>query len=328
MVEQYDSDAEQLTFFEDVGIGETHRPIPPLPKGHVSLNAESSLGQALGAFNQYMKDRGFTEHTQKAFSRDMLILREYLEPSKSVGDISTATLNAFLRWMERERGVPCRPKTMERRITTLKVFFGWLAEEGYLQRDVAAPLIHREASGALPDILTDQDIAKVLEITQAIRQGDGSKKPDARPHLLFLLLINTGIKKNECIEINLYHLDITNIEKPELWIRYRNPQRRHKERCIQLPSILVPILEEYLEQYKPDELLFPWTSRNLEYVLTNVGLEAGLKHMSFEMLRWTCAVRDYAEGMEPQKLRVKLGLSQISWYEVEAKLALLSHRIR
>ena len=81
-----------------------------------------------------------------------------------------------------------------------------------------------------------------------------------------------------------------------------------------------------MDQYKPDEKLFPWTDRNLEYVLTNVGREAGLEHMSFEMLRWTCAVRDYAEGMDPQKLRNKLGLSQISWYEVETKLAILARR--
>jgi site-specific recombinase XerD len=328
MAEQYERDAEQLSFFEDVGIGESRKPMPPLPKGTVVLNPDSSLELAVGAFKSYMRDRGFTAHTQQAFSQDMLILRDYLEPAKSIGDISTATLNAFLRWMERERGVPCRPKTMERRITTLKVFFGWLAEEGYLTRDVAAPLIHREASGAIPDVLNNDEIAKVMEITQAIRRGDDAGKPDARPHLLFLLVLNAGIKKNECVEINLNHLDIVDDEKFALWIRYRNPQRRHKERCIQLPPTLIPVLAEYLQQYKPDEKLFPWTARNLEYVLTHVGRTAGLKRLSFEMLRWTCAVRDYAEGMDPQKLRNKLGLSQISWYEVEAKLALLTQHGR
>ncbi|MDF1512829.1 MAG: phage integrase N-terminal SAM-like domain-containing protein, partial [Anaerolineae bacterium] len=132
MAEQFDQDAEQLTFFDDVGIRENIKPLPALAKGKVILNATSTLGEALAAFKQYMRDRGFTPHTQQAFSQDMFILREYLEPAKSIGDISTATLNAFLKWMERDRGVPCRPKTMERRITTLKVFFGWLAEEGYL----------------------------------------------------------------------------------------------------------------------------------------------------------------------------------------------------
>ncbi len=327
MEEQYKSDAEQLTFFDDVGIGEIRKPLPAAPKASVVLTHDSSLDSALGAFTRYMGARGFTEHTRKAFYRDMLLLREYLEPAKSIGDISTGTLNAFLKWMDRERGVPCRPKTMERRITTLKVFFGWLAEEGYLTRDVAAPLIHREATGALPDILNDDDIAKVMEITQAMRLGIEGRKPDARPHLLFVLILNSGIKKNECVDINLNHLDMTNPERPELWIRYRNPQRRHKERCIQLPPMMVPVLEEYLDQYRPDEKLFPWTDRNLEYVLTNVGREAGLEHMSFEMLRWTCAVRDYAEGMDPQKLRSKLGLSQISWYEVETKLAVLTRRV-
>jgi hypothetical protein len=38
-------------------------------------------------------------------------------------------------------------------------------------------------------------------------------------------------------------------------------------------------------------------------------------------------VRDYVEGMDRQALREKLGLSEISWYEVEPKLALLAQQI-
>ena len=57
----------------------------------VVLTHDSSLDSALGAFTRYMGARGFTEHTRKAFYRDMLLLREYLEPAKSIGDISTGT---------------------------------------------------------------------------------------------------------------------------------------------------------------------------------------------------------------------------------------------
>ena len=42
------------------------------------------------------------------------------------------------------------------------------------------------------------------------------------------------------------------------------------------------------------------------------------------MLRWTCAVRDYRAGVDPNTIREKLGLSEISWYETFAKIKRLA----
>jgi integrase/recombinase XerD len=39
------------------------------------------------------------------------------------------------------------------------------------------------------------------------------------------------------------------------------------------------------------------------------------------MLRWTSAVRDYRDKMDPDHLRKKLGLSKITWRETSEKLA-------
>ena len=46
--------------------------------------------------------------------------------------------------------------------------------------------------------------------------------------------------------------------------------------------------------------------------------------VSFEQLRWTCAVRDYRNGMPPERLREKLGLSLISWRETLPKIQKLA----
>jgi integrase/recombinase XerD len=312
---------QQLPLFpieqESIGEGGTSR---------VHLTPNASLDQALGAFEKHMQDRGFTENTQQAFRLDLELFSDYIGAGKSIGDIGTGTLNAFLKWMENGRGVPCSPKTLERRITTLKVFFGWLAEEAFIPRDVAAPLIHQAVSAPLPDTLSKEQIAELLHVTRKIYQGDEDHKPDARPHLLVTLILNTGIKKSECVNIHLNHLDLADPKHPAVWIRYKSARRRHKERRIPLPASWSKFLEAYLEQYPTNDYLFPWTARNLEYVLTGVAEEAGISRVSFEILRWTCAVRDHVEGMEPDALRRKLGLSEISWYEVEHRLELLAQQ--
>jgi len=327
-------ETQQLTLFPEAALSEAASSpaseaatVPKPASPAVDLTSRSPFNVVLGAFEKYMQARGFTENTQQAFRLDMQILSDYLGPVQAIGDISPVMLNVFVKWMESARGVPCSPKTLERRITTLKVFFGWLAEEGVVTRDAAAPLIHQSVTAPLPEILTRAQIDAALAVTQALRAGSESRKPDTRPHLLFTLILHTGIKKSECVNLHVNHIDLTDAQHPALWVRYKEARRRHKERRITLPQSWSAVMQEYLGQYPSRQFLFPWSARNLEYVLTDVAVQAEIPRITFEMLRWTCAARDFAADMDRTELRHKLGLSEISWYEVEVKLALLAQRI-
>ncbi len=94
---------------------------------------------------------------------------------------------------------------------------------------------------------------------------------------------------------------------PHQYVRYSNPRMRKKERKLALSPDLLPVLDRYLAQYQPQERLFECTDRNLEYVLDDAGKRAGIDHIAFEMLRWTCAVHDYRAGMDPEDVRQKHG---------------------
>jgi integrase/recombinase XerD len=286
------------------------------------LDARSSLRTALGAFEVHMQRQGFAENTIKAFLSDLNILIQFVGVGTAIGAVSTADLNRFTRWLVHERGVPCNPKSLARRVTALKVFFGWLAEAGVLPTDPAAAVIHKPVMTPLPTILSDAEVERALGVTQALRHAE---KPDARPHLLLTLLLHTGIKKGECMNIVMNHLDLSDPAEPVLWIRYANPRRRHKERKLRLPTWWPAVLAEYRAQYQPQDALFPCTARNLEYVLADVAQQTELAHgLSFEMLRWTCAVRDHRAEMSADKLRQKLGISKITWREVRIKVARLA----
>jgi len=286
------------------------------------LDARSSLRAAVAAFEVHMQQQGFAENTIKAFLSDLNILAQFIGVGTAVDAISTQDLNRFVHWLVHERGAPCNLKSLARRVTALKVFFGWLAETEVLSSDPAAPVVHRPVTTPLAEVLSDAEVEQVLGVTQALRHAE---KPDARPHLLVTLLLHTGIKKSECMNIVMNHFDFSDPAQPVLWIRYANPRRRHKERKLCLPAWWPAVLAEYRAQCQPQEALFPCTARNLEYVLTGVAQQAGLSGgLSFEMLRWTCAVRDYRAGMEADKLRQKLGISRVTWREVGVKVAQLA----
>lgn len=286
------------------------------------LTPRSSLRAAKSVFDIYMTHEGFTENTKKAFQSDLNIFAGYLGAWTTIGEISTSDLEQFTKWLVEGRDAPCSPKSLARRITTLKVFFGWLAESEILPHDPAAPVVHEPVSTPLPDILTPDQIERMLDVTETLRRAED---PDARPHLLVTLLLHTGIKKGECMAITMNHIDLGDPAAPLLWIRYANPQRRHKERKLRLPSWWPTVLSEYRTQYQPQEALFPCTARNLEYVLSDVAERARIDQgISFEMLRWTCAVRDYKAGMTAKDLRQKLGLSKVTWRQTKQKVARLA----
>ncbi len=288
------------------------------------LSARSPLRVAIDAFAPYMQQQDFSPHTIAAFQSDLQILSEYIGAGTAIGEISTQQLNQFARWLVSGRGVPCSPKSLARRVTTLKVFFGWLAEGGVLTDDPSAAVIHRPAIAPLPRVLSDAEVDNVLQTTQALRTAEQS---DPRPHLLVTLILQTGVKKGECMGIVLNHIDLSEPQQPVLWVRYASPRRRHKERRLPLPQGWPETLAEYRAQYQPQGQLFPCTARNLEYVLKDIAERASIADgLSFETLRWTCAVRDYQAGMPADALRHKLGLSTISWREVGPKIAQLAEK--
>lgn len=279
-----------------------------------ALTAQSSLAEAREGFRQHMLRQGFAENTIKAFLGDLRILGKYVGDNKSIAEISTGDLNDFLTYLLERRGKPCSPKSYARRITTLKVFFGWLAESDVLPSDPAAALVHRQTTTPLPRILYDDQVERLLSVTRDLLWAP---QPDARPYLLIRLLLQTGIKKSECMGIELQHLDLSNPLAPVLYIRYANPRMAHKERKLALSPQLVPVLQQYLRQYQPEVRLFECTARNLEYVLHRAAELADIPAgVSFEQLRWTATVRDYRRGVPEGQLRHKLGLSLIRWREV------------
>ena len=282
------------------------------------ITAHTSLVPAVNSWRIYLNDQGKSPHTVKAFAADLLLLAGYLPPDRPLGAITTNELNNFLEWMQKHRGIPCSPKTLARRITSIKSFFRWLNQYGVVLVDPAEKVLQQSVISPLPQVLTPEEAQSVLDAANKHRQAI---QPDARYYALLSMLLETGIKKSECLALSPNHIDMDAPTGPLLFVRYASPQHRYKERKIAISDDWINAYEEYKQQYELGDRLFPWSQRRLEYLLEDLGEEAGLdKHLSFEMCRWTCALNDLASGMEANKVRQKLGLSKIQWREVRQKL--------
>jgi len=286
------------------------------------ITSQTLLLPAVQSWEIYLHDQGRSPYTVKAFIGDMHFLALFIPPDRALGAITTTDLNHFLLWLQKERGIPCSPKSLARRITSIKAFFRWLTRSGVLLVDPAEKVLQQSVISPLPEVLTPDEGQKVLHAAQA---HFSSKKADPRPYVLLKLLLDTAIKKGECLVVNLNHIDLDTPSGPILFVRYANPANRFKERKIALTTEWIDAYQEYLKLYDPKDTIFPWSPRRLEYILEDLGNEAGLtKHLSFDMCRWTSALDDWQNKIDPEKIRQKLGISKIQWREISLKLRQLS----
>lgn len=290
------------------------------------ISSKTLLPAAISGWELFMYDQGRSSNTVKAFLSDVRLLTNFLAPDQTIGAVTTDELNRFFAWMEKERNVPCSPKTLSRRITSIKSFFRWLHQHGALSIDPAEKVLQRSAISPLPQVLSNHEYEAVLLAADRQRR---EKKPDARSYTLVYLLLTTGIKKSECLGIHINHIDLNAKSGPHVFIRYASPANRYKERKIELVEDWITAYQEYLIQYRPVDQVFAWSPRRLEYLLEDIGAEAGItKHLSFDMCRWTCALRDYQADMETDAIRQKLGVSKIQWRELFIKLKQLNGELK
>ena len=109
-----------------------------------------------------------------------------------------------------------------------------------------------------------------------------------------------------------------------MYIKHTGKKER-KSRKLKLPTEITPVFKDYVEHYKADDFLFPYTQRFVRYLITETADKAGIKKkVSAQILRDTCAVRQLKRGEGIEKVLQRLGLSETTWEDAMEKYLKLS----
>jgi site-specific recombinase XerD len=281
-------------------------PLTPLP----AIDRHTSLAGLALPYRQFLLLGDHTTHTIDCFLSDLRLLARYLGNDTQAGSIQRTQLREWLLFLKWGSEVRPAPKTIARRITFLKNFFGWLAHQGVLEDNPAEDLTIARPQPPLPELLFENELARLVQAAQN----------DARCHLLILLTLEGGLKKEEILALTPERVDLSDPAAPTVSVRLPDPARANRSRLVALPPSFTPVYQRYLRQYQPQEHVFDCTDRNLTYILGRAVKRAKLaKRVTLQLLRDCFAVRQLRAGLSFEALREKLGLTDETWVEVQVK---------
>ena len=299
----------------------------PMATGGASaaaLTGHSQLSAAITTYAARLAARAdVAERTRQAMLRDLEVTGRILGMSRDLGSLTPSDLER----VKLELKTTSKPSTVERRLSTLSQFVRWLVLKGCANSRlrVAVP----QAAEALPTVLSPDQVKAMLSYTaeRSTRSAAG-----ARQAFLVRLLLATAMKKQDVLALGVDDLAL-DADPPLVRVG-----RESKARRIAAPADLD--LRHFWQAYAaarlPDDgarrtfeyasgAVFAYSYKTLENDLADVSGALKWPHiLGFSTLRWTAALRDLQGGMEPERLRLKMGLSEMQWKETLALLRRLA----
>lgn len=156
----------------------------------------------IDAFLVYLQDRrGKSENTVISYRRDLMKLKSYMEEQKitDVRKMTLTHLNSYILFLEK-KGFSA--STISRSIASLKAFYHYMFQEGIIQKDITEMLHGPKADRKLPEILTPQEMVRLLE------QPMGDTPKELRDKAMLELLYATGIRVSELIHLKLADVNL------------------------------------------------------------------------------------------------------------------------
>lgn len=201
------------------------------------------MQQAVEQFLNYTTvERGLSPNTLAAYRNDLTQFVEFLQSrdsslqgSGSWKRIGTDALTAFVLDLH-ERGYSDKTKT--RKVASAKAFFGFLLEEGVVDKNPMEDFSSPSSGESLPETLSVQEVEALLSV------GEADTPMSLRDRAIIEVMYATGVRVSELVA-----LDIDDVDLDESFVRCMG--KGSKERIIPLHDEAVETVSEYLEDGRP-----------------------------------------------------------------------------
>lgn len=150
----------------------------------------------LEAFSRSLEEQDLAAASRRAYLHDLKLWRAWLSwlhdgELVSFVQVTTLDLSAFRKHLIQEKGQ--RPNSVNRRVQSLKLFYRWLMQQGYIDKDPAQPLrFVRRGSREMPRALQRREALALLYAASSSLHGMG-----VRNTAIVQLMLQTGLRVGE-----------------------------------------------------------------------------------------------------------------------------------
>lgn len=297
---------EQGTLFNQRG----YRGQKPQTFTVVAPSSDMTVLATLPAYHAYLSSGQYSQHTAGDYTADMKLFGQYTR-NRALSELQTGDMQAWVASLK----ATMPAKTINRKVSALGNFFRWLTHvEHVFEQNPAGGIRAHRVTAPLPDLLYDSECEELLR----------ANSTDPRAYLLTLILLETGMKMAELLELDTANFDFSDKYQPVLLIKHSGKQV-YKDRKLKLPVVIVPVFEDYVQRYSVTGPLFPYTERFLSGLLTDAGKRAKLtKRVTASMLRDLYVTRGVKRGEKLEDLFEKIGLAKNSYDDARKKYGRLT----
>ena len=257
-------------------------------------------------------EKRFSEHTIKSYTTDLKQFTSFLSSEfQIIDEINEISFQIIRTWIASllEKGI--NPRSVNRKISTLKTYFKFLIREGELVENPMMKVVAPKSKKRLPVFIEEDQIASLLNEVQFEEGFIGQ-----RNKLIIELFYVTGIRLSELINIKISDVDFNNQSIKVLG-------KRNKERIIPLSSNVVNDLNIFIENNHKNKYLFTNLEgdklyNKLVYRLVNkyIGEISSVNKKSPHILRHTFATHMLNNGADINAIKELLGHANLSATQV------------
>lgn len=197
----------------------------------------------LEEFSDYLLyERGLASRTVEAYLADCGSLADFViaRGLRDPGAVDYEVLRGYLADLG-ERGLSAR--SVARRRSALRTYFGFLVEEGHLFEDPTEKLESPRANKTLPVVLTYAEIEAILDTVASLPPG--VHRNATRDAAMLETLYGAGLRISELIGLRLRDLSL---EESLISVRGKGD----KTRIVPLGGRAVRVLQRYLRERRPE----------------------------------------------------------------------------
>lgn len=147
------------------------------------------------------KEKDISENTELSYRRDIKKLVDYLE-NKGIYDFEQIDEAALVDYIDYLHKLGRKSSTITRSIVSIKSFFGYLFDEGIIEKNYALKLVAPKIEKHAPNVLT------LNQVDALLNAPSGNSPKELRDKAMLELLYATGMRVTEIITLELKDINL------------------------------------------------------------------------------------------------------------------------